>query len=136
MKKYYKVVTFDLQSCSVVKLAVQYNLNTEIKPKNNSKLFVFDKLLRAKQFRANYGGHIYSCHVTNPTKPVNFMPNFMPNMYYHNSKFWSLYRKAKKQKRDASKVIYKNASKLKLSYNRWPEGTIWVDSVTLLKNVQ
>ena len=132
MRKYYKVVTPDLKSCIVASIEVQYNLNTKVKPKNNSKLFVFDNLLQAKQFRANYGGHIYSCYVTNPTKPVIYTPN----LYTCNSKFWSVYRKAKKQKRNANKVIYNYYSKLRVYYNRWPLGTIWVDSVTLLEEVK
>ncbi len=126
MRKYYKVVTPLNRSAIEQYKAVKYKINETTKPLDkHSKLYIFKTLKAAKLFIAftTCKFLIYQCTAVNVTKPVQFLMT---------SEVWKLYRKAKKQKKNAVKML-KNAKPLIIGL---PKHTLWADSVTLTKLIQ
>lgn len=126
MKTYYKVVTPLNHSAIEYHKVVKYRLGEAVKPLDkHSKLYIFKTLKAAKLFFAFTSSKflIYQCTATNVTEPVNFIMT---------SEVWKLYRKAKKQKKNATKML-KHAGSL---YTTLPKHTLWADSVTLTKLIQ
>lgn len=132
MKKYYKVTTKDLKSCTTTnkdfhlpdKYKVQYKLNKEVRGPDNTPLFVFDSLIRAQEFSSVWNIHdhktarIFECEVTKPRK-VKYM-SFLDMV----DKFLLFMEKRRLKKKVNSCAVFSP-----------PSGTWAVSSVKLLKEI-
>jgi len=92
---YYKIVNTEdgvLKSCIIPKYSggIVYRVGEWTKPViANSKLFVFNSLESAKNFRGgNWFQSIYECEVINPTLPPSVIVHHMSFYRYTVEKFW------------------------------------------------
>lgn len=129
---YYKITTKDLKSCTTTdkdyrlpdKYKVQYKLNEEVIGPDNTPLFVFDSLDKARSFayykiRNSSEARIFECKVTKPRK-IKYMS------YLDILDIFLLFMRNKQMK----KSISKNHGVFSP-----PTGTWAVSSVKLLKEV-
>lgn len=136
MKKYYKVVrNKNLASYAVnCNFRLHYSLKKFVRGKYNSKLFVFSDLKTAKLLASDWAS-VYECYAKNVTKPAEI--GYDLSSLKDTKKYWALYRKLKKHKKGVKSMYDKlTASKLDVWRKNWPLGTLWADSVKLIKKVQ
>lgn len=120
---YYKVVYKDrddgtLYSCSTVRtgLKLVYKQNEWTKPKiPNSKIFVFDSLIAARDFsRYAFTFEIWECEVKNPVKALSMCVWYVENDF---DNFW-------------------NNKPTEFNNSIPPEHTVYADEVMLTKKVE
>jgi len=133
-KRYYKVVSPDLQSCrlnskfmendTIKNFTVQYEIDEWVYPRlKHSKLFVFSDLHSALSFIMGIEyqkDQIYECEIKNPTRAYVVISVWTSNLRNKIINVWKL-RKNKKRYIDQG--------------HSPPTHTVWCDGVKLIKKV-